>query len=278
MADYEAPEVDSFDEGQAEDFSETIEPPQNVLNLDEYDDYVVELNGEYLPVSELKGGGLRQADYTRKTQELADQRRELERAATLERALEVNPQGTLKYLAEQYGLTVAEAAERQRQQQAEDDWWADEDQDQELSPLAPWGVEQRLAAIEQRFQMEEAEKQLTQVFDRLKAKYGDDFDAQEVARAATARNIFDPNLLEDVYRSMAYEKLQAARQAASETAQTRAQQEEQRRQQAARQAASVTGASGGAVVADAPPPPPSNLTVREAAELAWRQLGYGDDQ
>lgn len=276
---FEAPtEVEASDyveapieDGQAAEVVEPIEPPQNVLNLDEFSDYVVPVGDDYIPVSEWRDGGLRQADYTRKTQELAEMRRELERAQTLDRALQANPQGTLQFLAQQHGLTIAEAAQAVQQAQADDDYyWSDEPQSQNLSPL-----EQRLAAIEQHFQQEEAERQVESTFNRLREKYGDDFNPQEVAQAATARNIFDPNLLEMVYRDLAYEKITAARQAAVTQAQAQEQAKVAARQAAAREAAAATGATGG-VSAEAPAPePPRNLTVREAAELAWNQL-YGD--
>jgi hypothetical protein len=256
------------DGGEGTDLgAEPIEQP-NVLNLDEFSDYVVDLNGELVPVSELKGGGLRQADYTRKTQELAELRRQAERALTLDRALEANPKGTLQWLAEQNGMTLAEAQAAARAQD-QDDWWGDSST--EADPL-----EQRLATIEQWYQQQEAERQITAVFSGLKAKYGEDFNEQEVARAATERGIYDPNMLEMVYRDIAYEKLTTARTQAQAEAQARAQAEEQRRRQAAAQAAAVTGASGGAIGADAPPPLPNNLSVRESVELAWKQL-YGDE-
>lgn len=267
IAEVEDPSFGEIGDG-GEDIID-VEPATqpNVLNLDEFNDYVVDLNGELVPVSELKGGGLRQADYTRKTQELAELRREAEQALTLQRSMQVNPQGTLQWLAQQNGLTIAEAQAMVDRQAEQDGWWDDEPQQ---SPL-----EQRLAMIEQRFQAEEAEKHVAQVFSGLKAKYGDDFNEQEVAQAAVARGIYDPNLLELVYRDLAFEKITTARTQAQAEAQAKAQAEEQRRRAAAQAAAQATGASGGAVGADAPPPPSRNLTVREAAELAWNQL-YGD--
>jgi hypothetical protein len=269
FAEVEDPSVGEIGDGGA-DIDVDVEPvtQPNVLNLDEYGDYVVDLGGEYVPVSELKGGGLRQADYTRKTQELADLRREAEQAITLQRAMQVNPEGTLQWLAQQHGLTIAQAQAMVNQQAAQDDWWDDE-------PVQSNPLEQRLAQIEQRFQAEEAEKHVTQVFHGLKAKYGDDFNEQEVAKAAVSRGIYDPNMLEMVYRDLAYEKITAARSAAMTEAQAKAQAEEQRRRQAAAQAAAATSASGGAVGTETPAPSSRNLTVREAAELAWSQL-YGD--
>lgn len=46
------------------------------------DDVVVDVNGEKLPLSELKAGYMKSADYTRKTQEIGNKRRDLEALAT----------------------------------------------------------------------------------------------------------------------------------------------------------------------------------------------------
>ena len=268
-----APEVETvegFDEGQAEVGDTANEPPEHVLNLDEFSDYMVDLgNGEYIPASELKGGGLRQSDYTRKTQEIAEMRKSLERAETLDRSLQVNPQGTLEYLAKQHGLTLSQAQQVMDQQQADDDYWGDG------GGTAQDPTEARLAAIEARFAQEEAEREVTDVFNRLEAKYGEDFDRTEVSKAAVQAGIYDPNMLEMVYRNMAFEKLTMARQQATTQAQQQAAAQEAARKKAAAEAAAATGASGSAVGIDDAAPPPRNLTVREAAELAWSQL-YGD--
>jgi hypothetical protein len=48
------------------------------------DDHVVEIDGKKVTVKELKRGFLREADYTRKTQKLADDRRLFEEGATVE--------------------------------------------------------------------------------------------------------------------------------------------------------------------------------------------------
>jgi len=52
----------------------------------------VEIDGKEVTIEELKNGYLRQADYTRKTQQLANQRRELEDAVKLYEHLKSNPE------------------------------------------------------------------------------------------------------------------------------------------------------------------------------------------
>ena len=52
----------------------------------------VEIDGKEVTIEELKNGYLRQADYTRKTQQLANQRREFEDAVKLYEHLKSNPE------------------------------------------------------------------------------------------------------------------------------------------------------------------------------------------
>lgn len=72
-------ETDAPEDGQeaetADDETETAEgdEPKPVK-----DDVVIDVQGEKLPLSELKSGYMRTADYTRKTQEIGNRRRELD--------------------------------------------------------------------------------------------------------------------------------------------------------------------------------------------------------
>ena len=74
----------------------------------------VKVDGEEfeVPLSELVAGYQRSADYTRKTQALADQRKTLADAEALLSALQRNPQQTLVVLAEAYGLRGQEPDEQ----------------------------------------------------------------------------------------------------------------------------------------------------------------------
>lgn len=71
-AEEDAPEPETEAEELAEDDS-----PQ-VLTADEYGDVLVDVKGESLALSDLIANNLRQADYSRKTQELSEQRKEME--------------------------------------------------------------------------------------------------------------------------------------------------------------------------------------------------------
>ena len=70
----------------------------------------VKVDGEELdvPFNEAIQGYQRQADYTRKTQELSQQREQLQYAQTLQQALESNPQQTLEILSRHYGVAEAQ--------------------------------------------------------------------------------------------------------------------------------------------------------------------------
>lgn len=63
----------------------------------------IEIDGQQVPLEELKNGYLRQADYTRKTQELAEARRRLQYAEQLYNAIYQNPE-VAKQVSEQFNL------------------------------------------------------------------------------------------------------------------------------------------------------------------------------
>lgn len=93
----ESAEVDNLDTTQ-EQFSE--EPTGDL--------YDVKVDGESTQVSlnELQDGYQRQADYTRKTQELASERSRLQQAEAIVVALEKDPSGTLQALARSFDIPM----------------------------------------------------------------------------------------------------------------------------------------------------------------------------
>lgn len=75
-APQEADEEEVLAEADAEEETDETEAPESeeeesdqVLTVDEYGDVLVDLNGEPTPLSEIHKGYLRQADYTRKSQQ-----------------------------------------------------------------------------------------------------------------------------------------------------------------------------------------------------------------
>ena len=153
-----------------------------MLPVDEYGDkYVsVQVNGEEVrvPLSEALSGYQRQADYTRKTQELGEQRRQVQYGAALQEALQNDPRGTLELLSQHYGTgqTTSE----------EEDLYADPVEKQYRQ------LDQRLQAFEQQKAMDQLEKTVAS----LQTRYGSDFDSDEVIAKALAMGSSD---LEAIY-------------------------------------------------------------------------------
>lgn len=104
----EAPEAE--DESLFEDIVEDVvsEPPAPTIP----ENAVFELPGVDAPVTlqDLKDGYLRTADYTRKTQQLAEERKAHEQAVNLWNALQNDPEGVVRYLASEAGFIPEDAA------------------------------------------------------------------------------------------------------------------------------------------------------------------------
>lgn len=223
-------EVEPTVEVGSPDSSEVSQSPEvPILNVDEYSDYriPVKLDGEELqvPLSEAIAGYQRQADYTRKTQELAEQRQALQFASTLQAALENDPAATLELLSRHYGISKAQAAEM----------IADADDSfEDLDPLdrKMRELDQRIAQFEEYQSQQEIEREIS----RLKSKY-QDFDTNEVVNAALRSNSTD---LEATYKQLAFDKFmkqQELQRVASEQQQL----QESKVVEAKRQAAVVEG-------------------------------------
>jgi hypothetical protein len=197
--------------------AETPEQELDLFDYTEIADKVIKLqvDGEevVVPVKEALAGYQRQADYTRKTQELSEQRKQVQYASALQEALQSDPAATLQLLQQQYGVAT----------QPQEDEWLDP-AEQQLRQL-----EQRIAAFEQSKAMDE----LTRTIDTLQSKYGEDFDADEVVAKALATGSTD---LESVFKQITFDKVYSK---ASEA--TKKLSEEQARVQSKRSAAIVSG-------------------------------------
>ena len=132
-----------------------------------------------VPQSELVRGYLRQDDYTRKTQQLAQQRQELSTAAALVDALDANPAATIRKLVEFYEL------------------------DGEDVPEGPSPEVARLSELEQ-WQAQELNRQREAAVDaevtRLHQVYGD-FNDDDLFGYAVANQVLN---LEAAYRAMSF--------------------------------------------------------------------------
>jgi hypothetical protein len=248
----EAPVAETV--GQAEVSTEIGEAPEvstDYFAWDEYADKPVKLNvaGEEIdvPLKEALAGYQRQADYTRKTQELSEQRKQVQFGAALQEALQNDPKNTLELLKQHYGL--------EEQQSSEDELLLDPVEKQYRQ------LESRMKAFEQ----EKAMRDLEKTVESLSRKYGDAFDADEVIAKALATGNSN---LEAVYKQTAFDRIFEQSLTASQLKAKKAE-EEQAIVQAKREATVVSkGAS--AKSADVSSKPVT--TLRDAFELAKRQI------
>jgi len=274
-------DVAPADDGQGEvtdgelttDVVEDPNPQRDYLDLSEFSDkYVrVKVNGEEvdIPVADLPNQAMMHADYTRKTQELAEQRRQVEFWQQVDQAMKVDPEATLSYLAKTHGVQFAQAA----QQRADDiDDWGYDDQPQAAPELDR--LRQELAPVVDFVEQQRAAAYLDQVVQGLSQKYGNDFNPEVVIREATNRGIYDPSMLEAVFRDIKFEEYRALAQAQGQLT-AKQQQATAQRQAAAQQASRVIGnvpSASGAAAAAAPKPVVNS--VMDAYLLAKKELGY----
>ena len=241
-------------EGQITEAIEEIESLSEqeieMLPVDEFGDkYVsVQVNGEEVrvPLSEALSGYQRQADYTRKTQELGEQRRQVQYGAALQEALQNDPRGTLELLSQHYGTgqTTSE----------EEDLYVDPVEKQYRQ------LDQRLQAFEQQKAMDQLEKTVAS----LQTRYGSDFDSDEVISKALAMGSSD---LEAIYKQIAFDRVYEDATVVRQLREKKATENTQITN-AKRQASVVSGASS-SKNADVSSKPITSL--REAFEAAKRQ-------
>lgn len=258
IENFESEAVDPIEyDGQVESGEETTEEytPEYIDYESFADKYVkVQLDGEELevPLKEAVSGYQRQADYTRKTQQLAEERKNVQFAQAIQQALDNDPAATVELLKNHYGLTQEETFE-------EDDLWADPMEKQYKQ------LERRLASFEEQQAMNELERTI----GGLQQKYGEDFDANEVVSAALAQGTSN---LEAVYKQMAFDRLYSREQAQREL-QSRKVQQEQKIVQAKRSSGIVAGGSSAqGSSADSAP----ITSLRDAFSAAKQQLGISN--
>lgn len=237
--------------GQA---TETSTPSYDYINVDEIGDrYVkVKVDGQELdvPVKEALSGYQRQADYTRKTQELATQRESLQYAQTLAEALQADPNGTIELLSRHYGAGQT----------------ANQEPQVDLELLDP--VERQVYELNQKVQMFEqaqAQQELEREINRLTSKY-QDFNPSEVINHALRSGVTD---LEAAYKQVAYDRL-SQEIAAIRGAQQVVASKEQEIIDAKRNAGFV---SGGSSANGATEPVAKITSVADAWLAAKRQMG-----
>lgn len=167
---------------------DTDTPPAG-FDWKEHKDSEIELpDGTKVPLGEAVNGYLRQSDYTKKTQELAGQRKMVDAANQLRDALDNDPAGTLAILAAHYGVEFGESP-------GEDDPY--ETDDPELKPLLQAQKEQarRLQETEARLARQDQETQARQILAEVKAEVAavqsefEDFDPQVILPIAMEKGL-----------------------------------------------------------------------------------------
>ena len=154
-----------------------------------------------VPLSELVAGYSRTADYTRKTQALAQERKTVADAVALTQALERNPQAALAALARAYGVDG-----QGQQPDADGEYLSEEEQ---------WRREVDAERAEMRRARQEA--QIEREISRLHGSYGD-FDEEALFTHAVQTNTMNleialQSLLFGRHRQTAEQKAQAQRNA-----------------------------------------------------------------
>lgn len=157
------------------------------------DDAKIKLaDGTEITIAELKKGYMMQADYTRKTQALAEERKALEKerstfdkeqvekALQLQKELERDPIGTLDKLREQY-----------------EEQGIFEPKDPET--LAKEDEIRRLKEEKLKLEQEKIEREQQETFDKIKTeldslaeKYGDKIDINNIVQFMIDNNFYDP--------------------------------------------------------------------------------------
>ena len=235
----------------------------------------VKVDGEELsvPLKEALQGYQRQEAFTRRSQEVAEQRREAQRAIQLQQALQANPGLTMQILADQAGMSVHDfLGLSPAQQQAAVQ--AGEGEQQYVDPLEQALAEERQArqALEQRFLQREADEQLRVAVDGLKQQFSIDDDMARQVVAAAYQMGLPTQAFPMIYQSMAFQQMQARNGARQDVASTQAAQDEQRRQAAAA-AGQIISTGQGATGVQGTPANQEFTNYRDAIVAAFETHG-----
>lgn len=247
----------------APEYREYVEPTP--------DRYVkVKVGGDELevPLSEALNGYSRTADYTRKTQELAQQRQQAEYALTLQRAIESNPEETLRLLARQAGLEFGQSP-------PSDYGWEqpsyDDGLDEEYADPVQQQLRQQQMVIGQLVEGRDrqiADQVLRQAIGGLQSRYqADQSTIRAVIQTALNANM-GPESFDMIYKNLAFDRAHMARA-------SRQQQEAQRRAAGERASQLIgNGPSANGAGGAMPGPADGRMSLSEAYEAAERELGY----
>lgn len=209
--------------------------------------FLFELDGKPITLEEARSGYMRQSDYTRKTQEVAQTRAQLARAEAIHSALEANPEAALRVLGEHYGVNFGQASV------VEDNEWG--------LPADPRldAVTAKVHSLEQERVQERIDRELTTLHDQF-----GDFDEAALFDHAIKHGA---SSLKDAYALMHFDEV-----AEIATAKQRAAAEEEARVAAKRNASIIETGAGRQPAASATAKPKMYDSVRDAYEAAVQAL------
>ena len=160
------------------------------------DSYTVKIDGreERVSLNELQNGYQRQADYTRKTQELASERERLAQGEAIVQALEADPEGAITALAGSFGVGVG----NHNTSSPEQGDYEDVDPDEVRLRRIESSIEEQNRALRQ--------QNLQKEVNTLRDKYdGIDFDEKALYAHALKNKI---NNLDAAFTHMNWEQMQ----------------------------------------------------------------------
>ena len=173
-------------ETAGQDKTDSTDQPE-VFDLNEYGDRLVtvKVDGQELqvPLKDLRDGYMRQADYTRKTQEAAQLRQELEPLQVLKQALETDPQGFIRQMQDYLGgeATTGETPETLAPWERQVS-----DLQRQVAELSSYIENQRVDSY-----VQSTQQQLQSLHEQNKASFGE-YDLADVVQLMQARNLTDP--------------------------------------------------------------------------------------
>lgn len=232
----------------------------------------VKVDGEELsvPLDEALQGYQRQAAFTQHSQQLAEQRRQLEDAARLHQAMQANPGLTVRVLADHAGMSVEQflGLTPAQQQAAVNNGEPAEPEFDDPLERELYRERQAREALERRFSQREADEQLARTANGLKQQYGLNDDQVRAVVGTAMQMGLGIEYLPLVYQAMAF---QANQQAAEQAAQQRAA-DEQQRQAAAASAAALVGNGSSANGVTSTPANVEYSSYREAITAAYDEM------
>tara|TARA_R100000005_G_scaffold96731_1_gene86940 strand:+ start:2044 stop:2724 length:681 start_codon:yes stop_codon:yes gene_type:complete len=226
-----------------------METDQAFGNPNTLHEVIVDGESHQISLEELKNGYQRQADYTRKTQELSRERERLAQGEAIVQALETDPEGAISALGNAFGVSTG----NQNTDTSYDDDVEDLDPEEARLRRLEANLEEHNRAMRQ--------QNLQNEVNGLREKYNNhDFNEHELFNHALKHNIGN---LEAAYTHMTYQEQQAANNAEAANAEIVAE------KRGAQVIDSTSGTASGTVE---PRAVEAINSIRDAYELAKQEM------